>query len=228
MAPHIEETVAVLHPLGQRLITAGLLTDDQLDLSLREAERLQTFLGEAIANLGFVSQEVLTTFFAQDTRTEVVDLKTFLPDPEALHLVSYDMAKRHRLLPLKREGHRLTIAMVDTYDVVAVDTIERLTGLLVEVAAAPSQATMEAIEREYMQNLSLNHIVDEVMKHGSDVVSEEFGAEAPMIRLCKQVIALAIRKGVTDIHVESQEKVLRVRMRVDGVLRQEVNRSKPP
>ncbi len=209
-------------PLGQRLLEAGLISEEQLNLGLREVKRLGIYLGEALVNLGFVTQEILTVYLAQTTKSEVVDLSTYFIKPEVLELVPYTVARRFPVLPLKLEGSLLTVALANTMDVVAVDTLERLTGHTLDVVSASSSNILDALDQHYARSGSIDDTIDQLLKQGLDNLGEEARAEAPMVRLCNQVITLAVKNRATDIHVEPDEKVLRIRMRVDGMLRQEV------
>lgn len=209
-------------PLGQRLFEAGLLTEDQLSLALRELERLGGRLGDVLTTLGFVTQDVLMAFLAQQTESEVVDLSSLFIEPKILELVPYELAKRIPALPLTQEGDTLTVALADTMDVMAVDRLERCTGLFVKVVTAPLNDLLDTIDQFYAQSGSIDETVDQLLRQGLDQLEEGSGTEAPMIRLCNQIISIAIKQRATDIHIEPDEKILRVRLRVDGVLRQEV------
>ncbi|RMH05603.1 MAG: type II/IV secretion system protein [Nitrospirae bacterium] len=208
-------------PLGQRLLDVGLITPDQLEFALREAKREGKYLGETLEQLGFVSHDTLAFFLASETHAELVDLsRRFIP-PHVLQLIPYEVARRFEVLPLTVEGQTLTIALADPYNVMAVDTVERITGLLTHVVAASPAAIREAIEQAYSRTATIQDIIDEIVRKGA-VGLEETGAEAPLIRLCNQIITQAIYNRVTDIHIEPDENIVRVRMRVDGILRQEV------
>ncbi len=209
-------------PLGQRLLESGFLTEDQLSLALREMERLGGRLGEILTNLGFITQDVLQAFLAQQTASEVINLADIYIEPAVLELIPYELARRIPALPIKREGNMLTVALVNTMDVVAVDTIERRTGLVLKVASASLNDLLDAVDQYYSQSGTINETVDQLLRQGLDQLEEGSGVEAPMVRLCNQIIAIAIKHRATDIHIEPDEKILRVRLRVDGVLRQEV------
>ena len=140
--------------LGERLLATGLIKPEQLDLALREAQRLGIFLGESLVQLGFINEDVLTTSLAQDTETPVMDVSDCFIHPEVLELVPLDLARQYQVIPIRQEGHILTIVLADTYNVMAIDAIERTTGLNVEVMTAPSQKIMEAIECQYAQSES--------------------------------------------------------------------------
>ena len=164
---------------------------------------------------------MVAALVAEDTRTRVVNLSEVAIDPTVVEMVPYDLAKQYTVLPLNKKGRTLTIAMADTYDVVAVDTVERATGYQIDVVTAPAQAIREAIERNYLQGGSINDLVEALLKQGLHTLGEEAGGEASMIRLCNQIIARGVQRRATDIHFEPDEKILRVRLRIDGILHQE-------
>lgn len=215
-------------PLGQRLLEAGLITEAQLDLALRDQKRKGIFLGDAIEQLGFLSQDVISSVLAEETRADVIDIRNIVVDHETVNLIPFDVAKKFLLMPISRKGHVLTVAMADTFNVFGVDAVEQATGMILEVVSAPKQDIMDAIERLYAHSSSVDEIIEEFLAKGTtEMLDEEVGREVPMIRLVDQLIAVAVKKGATDIHVEPEEKIVRVRMRQDGVLRQEALMPKP-
>ncbi|MBI5815696.1 MAG: Flp pilus assembly complex ATPase component TadA [Nitrospinae bacterium] len=214
-------------PLGQRLLEAGLISEAQLNLALREQKRLGIYLGDALESLGFITQDVIAAVLAEETHAEIVNVKGSVIDPDVIKLVPYDIAKKYQILPLSREGNTLTIAMVDTLNVMAIDAVEQASGLVVDVVTSPEQEIMEALERHYAQGGSIEETMDQILKKGALSVGEDAGEEAHMIRLVDQIVALAVKNRATDIHVEPDEKIVRIRMRVDGVMRQDVLMPKP-
>lgn len=208
--------------LGSRLKGAGVLTDAQLDLALREQKRSGKLLGEVLIELGFVSAEVITETLASDAQTEVVDVRTTHIDEDILKLVDYETAKRYKLIPLSVVDGMLKAAFSDAFNVVAIDHLERETGYTINVVTAPEGHILDAIARHYAQGRSIADTIDQIMVAGNLPNEDEAVNESPLVRLADQIISLGIKKGATDIHIEPAEKVVRVRMRIDGVLRQEV------
>src|SRR2546430_12573957 len=157
-------------------------------------------------------------------------------DPEALNLVPAQIAKKHAVLPIKRVGNMLTLAMADPTDVFALDNVAFMTNLHILPLVASEVAIREAIERHYEgQTSGITDIVSELNSGASpdvEVVDEgdeaatkidvfelkESADEAPVVKLVNKVLADAIQKGASDIHWESYEKVFRIRFRIDGVL----------
>lgn len=213
-------------PLGQQLIEAGLISEMQLDLALREQKRQGgrhgSRLGEVLVSLGFITPQQLTDTLATENHTEVVDVVNTSIDPDVLALVSYDVARQLKLIPLELKGSILTIALSDVYNVVAIDQIEKDTGKTVTVVTAPEQSILEALERNYSQGQSILETIDLLLEQDTEALVESIDGVSPMVRLVDQIIALGIKKNAADIHIEPDDKIVRVRFRIDGVLRSDV------
>ncbi len=213
--------------LGNQLLQDGWINSEQLDLALREAKRNGVMLGQMLINLGFITENLLAHYLAEGTQTGMVDLSaTFIP-PEILDLIPYDLATQFQVLPLHKKGQVLNLAMADPLNIIAVDTIESHTGLNINTQTAPAQELSEAIERHYAHTESIKQLLDELAAKGFSDLGEDASQDAPMIRLCNQLITSGIQSRVTDIHVEPDEQYLRVRMRIDGILAQELLIPKP-
>lgn len=208
-------------PLGQRFIQAGLLTESQLDLALREQGRVGGYLGEVLVQLGFISTEAITEVLARENQVDVYDVRKSVIDAKVLELISYETAKRFKVVPVAFNDDGLTVAFADSYDVVAMDQVERECGLFVTVVTAPESHILETIERSYTRKKSINEAIETVLS-GRTLAASDGDDETPMVRLVDQILADAIKIGASDIHFHAEEKVLRVRCRLDGVLRQEV------
>ncbi len=202
--------------LGDRLLEAGLLSPHQLELALREQKRTGKMIGAVLHQLGFVSEQDIASFLAQDAQTPTVNVLKLAIEPAVVELVPYDLCKEAALLPCRREGDILTLVMADPFDIVAIDRVEQHTRLKVEVLSAPRPDIIEKLTSLHEREGSLDQTIDELMK-----ISGRKGGDdntAPMIRAVEQIIAAAVRKSASDIHFEPDEKSLRIRMRNDGVL----------
>lgn len=220
-------TPQVRKPLGARLVDAGLLTEAQLDLGLREQRRQGKLLGEVLIELGFVSPEAITDSVASEAQTDVIDVLKTVIDEDVLKLVSYEAAVRHKLIPISLTNGVVTAALADAFNVVAIDALEKETGYAVKVVTAPEAHILEALARHYAQGRSINDTIDLIMQGGALPSEDDAASESPLVRLVDQIIAMGIKQKATDIHVEPEEKILRIRLRVDGVLRQESLLPKP-
>ncbi len=209
-------------PLGQRLLENGFISDLQLNLALNESKSKGIYLGQALENLGILSQEIITKFLADESGSEVIDLNNYPVDPEVINLIPYELSKRYQILPLEKNGNIIKTAMVDTLNINAIEALELETGLSVDVVTAPKDKIIEAIEHYYGRQDSFSKIVENILSKGVEELDERSGNMFPIIRLVDLVISNAIKTRSTDIHFEPDEKIIRIRLRVDGVLHQEV------
>jgi len=203
-------------PLGKRLLEAGLLNEMQLNEALRAQKRNGALFGDTLVELGFVTAEVLSNLLAQDAGTSTVNVLDTVPDEAAVQLIPYEMARRLRVMPLTIKDNILTVVMADTFDIVAVDALEKKSGMRVHIVGASEDDILDTLERQYAQSGSIEETADLLMQRDSAV---DDGDESPMIRLVNQIIAQAINAKATDIHIEPAEKLIDLRARVDGVLR---------
>ena len=209
-------------PLGQKLLDAGMITEIQLALALREHKRQGKMVGEVLVDLGFVSPEALTGALAVETKTEVADVVNTSIDSDVLALISYDDAKKYTMIPLQEDKGIITVALADAFNVVAIDHVEKETGMTVSVVSAPENAILEALERNYSHGQSIMETIDKLIEQDVDANDVNIETISPMVRLVDQIIAIGVKKGAADIHIEPDEKFVRVRYRVDGVLRSDV------
>ena len=209
----------VSKPVGQRLVEAGFMTESQLDLALREQKRSGGFLGQVVVALGFVTEEDVTSVLADEHDVDMVSVKDLEIPPDILELVSYDTAKHYKLFPLSLDGGVLTVAFADALDVVGQDMVERESKCTIKVVTAPEAQILEAIERNYSRSSSINETIEQVLAGDSLDYSDE---GSPMVRLVNQIFATSIKCKATDIHLQPEERNMRVRLRVDGMLREEI------
>jgi len=207
--------------LGERLIESGLITPDQLDLALREQKRTGDRIGEILVNLGFVTQELISSVLASEAGVTFVHLENYLIEPAALKHVSETVARRHKIIPILLEPPRLTIAMANVFDVLAIDEVQRATGLIVDVVSATESSVLQSIDRYYAGGISLEEIIQKSVRQveAGRVSESDLASGAPIVRLVEQLFLTAVQEGATDIHFEPEERILRARFRIDGKLR---------
>ena len=214
-------------PLGERLIAAGLITRDQLQVALTEQSRHDEPLGRILVRLGLISEGVMRDTLGESLGHESIDLATVIPDPDALIMVPKDIARRYHLLPINfdKNSKVLTLAMADTFNVVALDQVAAILGSDVGLETlVAGEAEIEAsIEQFYQYELSIQGILHEIDTGEIDQLSlstenEEYNH--PLVRLVDAILADAVKREASDIHLEPESGFLRVRYRVDGVLRQ--------
>ena len=135
--------------LGERLIDAGVVTPDQLDLALREQRRTGERIGGILVNLGFVAQEQISAVLASQAGVSFVQLDNYLIEPAALKCVPESVARRHKLIPILLEPPKLTVALANVFDVLAIDEVQRITGYMVDVVSGTESSGLAAIDQYY-------------------------------------------------------------------------------
>ncbi len=204
--------------LGDWLLEQGHLLPSQLELALREQKRGGRMLGQTLVELGFVTQEVLAAFLADRTQTGRVDLSRLEIAPEVLRLLPESLARQHLALPVARRNGTLEVAIADPLNVLAFDAFEQVTQLRISFVAATESDLRAAIDRHYTTGQTVEELVDELLRLGAERLAVTTEEDAPMIRLVDRLIAQAVLQAASDIHVQPEEKLLRVRFRQDGVL----------
>ena len=220
--------------LGDRLVAEGLLTAEQLHKALSEQRGTNDKLGTVLARLNLVTEDSLVAFLSKQYNVPSINLTNLEIDGDLLKLVPEQIAKKHEVLPVKRQGNVLTLAMADPTNVFALDDVGFMTNLQIQPMVASQGALRKAIERYYDGGGGVTEMIAEmeglegdveVVEEGEEVVTKadvfelkESADEAPVVRLINMILTDAIRRGASDIHLEPYEKVFRVRFRVDGVL----------
>jgi general secretion pathway protein E/type IV pilus assembly protein PilB len=213
--------------IGQILISQGILTEDQLRIALLEQLKSRQPVGKLLVQLGFVSEATLRDALSEKLGLQSVDLAQIVVDPSAIRIVPRDFAKRHNLFPvaLDRERRRLILAISDTNNIVALDQVRaQLRGELeIEVRLAGESEIARAIEQFYGHELSIDGILHEIETGEIDYQSLQASGDEysqPVVRLISALLADAVERGASDIHFEPEQNFLRIRYRIDGVLRQ--------
>src|SRR5881396_1690184 len=219
--------------LGDLLVAEGLITEAQLRQALAEQKGKTEKLGSILARLGFITEEQLIGFLSRQYGIPSITLSNIDVDAETLRLVPAPIARKYEVLPVKRIGGTLTLAMADPTNVFALDDVAFMTSLQILPVVAPQAAIRKAIEKHYeagqasmiemMTEITADANVEvlegEAEGAGVDVFElKESADEAPVVKLVNMVLVDAIRKGASDLHWEPYEKHFRIRFRIDGVL----------
>lgn len=224
--------------LGDLFVREGLITEQQLQEALAEAKTSGTRIGYALVKLGFVAEEELTRMLAKQYRVPAVDLDKVTVDEKILKLIAAEVAHKHLVLPLRRMGRMLTVAMTNPTDFSAIDDLKFITKLDIEPVIVGEYTLRKHLENYYgsteaeaMSNLLEDfgeedvEVVDETEEDVSMAALQAEVDSAPVVKFINGLLTDAVLKGVSDIHIEPFEKEIRIRYRIDGAL-QEV--MKPP
>jgi general secretion pathway protein E/type IV pilus assembly protein PilB len=213
--------------LGEILIDKGAITADQLKIGLLEQKVIGERIGAVLIQLGFVTDSIIRDALSENTGYESVDLSNTVIDSESIKMVPQDIARRFKVLPLSysRANNVLTLAMADTFNIVALDQIKALhNGDISITPVLGGDADIARITEEiYGFELSIDGILQEIETGEVDIDSLQSEADQyhhPMVRLINALLADAVQADASDIHFEPEEAFLRIRYRIDGVLKQ--------
>jgi len=214
-------------PLGQTLLIKGIISQDQLNIALTEQKRFKQPLGKVLVTLGFVTEATIRDILSETLGQVSIDLENTIVDPMAIALVPKDMARRYHVLPVSYDAERklLLIAVSDPANVVALDQIRALAreDLRIEQVLARESDITIGIEHHYGFELSIDGILNEIETGEIDYQSlaAEFDEYSqPVVRLVDALLHDAVKRSASDIHFEPEQGFLRIRYRIDGVLRQ--------
>jgi type IV pilus assembly protein PilB len=225
--------------IGDMLVREGLITMDQLKRALYEQQQNGTKVGYNLVKLGYVKETDITRMLAKQHRMQAVDLSRFEVDSKIAKLIPADLAIKQQVLPLKREGRTLTVAISDPTKLGVLDDLKFITRYDIYPVIAGEYTLRNTIENFYesadsqMANLLENIVEDqdelEVLESEEEEMTAAAAAvavdDAPVVKLINAILTDAVRKGASDVHFECFEHELRVRYRIDGAL-QEIMR--PP
>ncbi len=202
---------------------AGVITDGQLNDAVEVHKATGSPLGRVLVELGYATQGAILAVMAQQIGIPYVDFTQRKPDPHAVAIVPKDLASRYILMPVEFDDqNRLMVAMADPQNVLALDDLRIITGYEIRPAISTKDDILAAIEDAYKV---AEHVdPDEWGVGGEDLASEDLSglsevvSDAPIVKLVNFMITKAVADRASDIHVEPQERNLRVRYRIDGVL----------
>jgi MSHA biogenesis protein MshE len=212
--------------LGELLVRQNLLTEEQLKLALDEQKKTGRKLGRVIVETGYLTEEGLSEALARQLSVPFVNLKAFDLKPDIVKLLPESQARRFRALVLEKAGERLRVAMADPTDLFAYDELARILRREIEPAVVTESALLAAFDRVYRRTEEITGLARELTAELGDV-PEEFSEilgfapgqeDAPVVKLLQTVFEEAVKTRASDIHFEPQEKYLRIRFRIDGVL----------
>ncbi len=234
MAQPVKLGQPVNRRLGDLLVADGLLTAEQLKKALAEQKGSPEKIGSVLVRLNFVNEDQLIGFLSRQYGVPSITLAQLDIESDVLKLVPAPIARKYEVIPVRKMGNSLALAMADPTNVFALDDISFMTNLQVLPLVASQTAIKKAIDRNYeskteaISTVLLDMQTDlgnvEVVEDGEEGAKvdvfelKESADEAPVVKLVNMVLVDAIQKGASDIHFESYEKIFRIRFRMDGVL----------
>ncbi|MFA6181742.1 GspE/PulE family protein [Acidithiobacillus sp.] len=210
--------------LGDLLVQNGIITAAQLDMALTQQRGSGRKLGQELIAQHLVTEEDLLNFLARQLHLERIDLSRQVLDPQLVSRLPESLARRYRAIPLRDQGERYVVGMADPTDLPALDAISRAMGKPVKLALISETELLRVLPQLYgavSKSAELRDALgDTVNTPVSPPLLESSAEDAPVVRLLNAIFTDAARLQASDIHFEPEESGLRVRLRVDGVLRE--------
>jgi len=212
--------------LGDILIEANKISEEQLKQGLELQKQKGIPLGKALEQLGFITQQEIIVALSDQLGIPYISLTTYQIDTSTLALIPESYAREHKLIPLFKIGNSLTVAMVDPLDVFTIDDLSNKTKMEIEPAICSEEELNQVLDQYYGATSSVDEVVQIIQDQDKDLMEDEIDEisikeavdEAPVIKLVNLIFTQAIKDKVSDIHIEPEEDLLRIRFRVDGVL----------
>jgi type IV pilus assembly protein PilB len=214
--------------LGQILIEQGLITEEQLQAALEVHHRTPKSLGRVLIDMGLIREADLVRALAEQVGLEFVDLSEVQIDPAAAALLPETLARRYRALPIGERDGKLLVAMSDPANVYALDDIRAITNRDVQPVVATASDVEQAIARFSQLDGQVEQLASEAASALEAEGEEDLEAaveDAPIVKLVNAIMTQAVADRASDVHIEPQEKDVRVRFRVDGVLHEAMPRA---
>ncbi len=220
--------------LGEILVEKGVLTKAQLAQAESEAKKLKLPLRKALFSLGMIKESDMIAFFEQQMKIPYVNLNSYIVDAKVLSLIPEAFAKTHHIIPLFKAGDIITVAMTDPLDVVVLDELRAMTKCIIEPVLTTETDLKKAFSQYYAAGASIDEVIKKIDSDEEKVEEQKIGDEdelspekmrqaaeqAPVIKLVNLIITEAVKEGASDIHINPEDKMVRVRYRQDGILRE--------
>lgn len=215
--------------IGDVLVAAGAITEEQLQEGLAKQKETGRKLGNALVDLGFISNDMLITVLTTQLGIDYIELKGAKIEDKVIHMVPESMVTKYQAIPIEVDPGNpniLKVAMADPMDIMAMDDIGLVTNLQVEPMLASEEGIKNAIDKYYGSAQAMeaaeayrqeqqNSLGDGDEEDGNDEIDN-----SPIVLLVKQIIEGGVRQRASDIHIEALENSVRVRYRIDGALKQ--------
>ncbi len=219
--------------IGELLVKNGIITEEQLMSALAAQKKTGSKLGNTLVDLGLVTSQQFHEFLASQLNLPFIDLKHYNYQAETVRLLPETAARRYRAMVLKQEDQRFLVGVADPTDIYAYDELTKILKKPVSLAVVYESELLRALDTVYRRTQEIVSIAEELGEELSQgdsnleqLLSETAVEDAPVVRLLRSLFEDAVQVGASDIHIEPDEKVLRIRQRIDGVLHEQVMKEK--
>ena len=215
--------------LGDLLISQQVITPEQLQEALQAQKDSGQKLGQALISLGFVDERTVLEILSRQLNIPFVDLHHYNIEPEQVRSIPETVARRFRVIVLGEENGKVVLGMCDPADIFAIDDVSRRLGKEISPVAVVEAELLDSLDMSYgrseqIQSLAaeLDEVLSEATVDISNLINDVPDSDAPVARLLESIFEEAIKTNASDIHIEPEEKILRIRQRIDGMLSERI------
>jgi len=216
--------------IGDLLVQHKVISESQLEQALSEQKTSGRKLGKVLIDLGYTTEDEILELLSQQLDIPHIDIRHFRFDPETARRLPETHARRYRALPLStNEDGSILVGMADPTDIFAFDEVSRLLSKTVRMGIVREADLLRTIDLVYRRTEEISNLAEELGEELSEgdydldqLMGEEEVTDAPVIRLLQSMFEDAVQVNASDIHIEPDDQVLRIRQRVDGVLQEQV------
>lgn len=220
--------------LGDLLVAQQMISEAQLQHALQEQKLTGRKLGASLVDLGYVEENALLSLLSEQLEIPFIDLKQFRFDQDLVQSLPETVARRYRVMLLKKDGDGVLLGMADPTDIFGLDELQRIIKLPIKAAVVRESELLDILDLAYSRHDEIatlaEELEDELEDSGAvnlaDIITDATDTDAPVVKLLQKVFEEAIQAKASDIHIEPDENVLRIRRRIDGVLTEQVMNEK--
>jgi type IV pilus assembly protein PilB len=210
--------------LNEMLIEANILNPEQLEEVLAIQKKTGEWLGKLLIQLGYISEAGMIGLLEKQFGMTYVEMAAMDVPRHIAAIIPMSVAERYQVIPIKKDGRQVTLAMADPTNFYAIDDVRMISGCEVNTVIASEREIMRAISQCYGVQELVEKAVNQLKADDSSSIADTYVADdAPIVNIVNSIISQAIKERASDIHIEPQDQTLRVRFRIDGVLREVIN-----
>ncbi|MHB8746275.1 MAG: GspE/PulE family protein [Gammaproteobacteria bacterium] len=218
--------------IGDLLVENKIISEGQLGNALVEQKKTGRRLGRTLIELGYIDEDSLLQFLSQQLQIPNIDLRTYKFNPDTVRLLPETHARRYRAIVLDDKPNELLVGMADPGDIFGFDELTRILKRPISQAVVRESDLLRTIDSVYRRTAEISTLAEELgqelSEHDFDLANlvQTEDTDAPVFKLLQTLFKDAVQVGASDIHIEPDEKVLRIRMRIDGVLQEQIMNEK--
>lgn len=219
--------------IGKLLVENNIISQEQLDQAIEKQKISGERLGKVLVDLGLINENKLLSLLAQQLGIPYIDLKNYSLRADLVHRLPELYARRYRAIVLSQDARGYLVGMADPQDILACDEISRILNGPVHYALIREEDLLEVIDMEYRRTTEISTFAEELSaelkKNDFDITQLGIGltvADAPVVKMIQSIFEDAVQVNASDIHIEPDENVLRIRQRIDGVLHEHIVKEK--